>query len=481
MKIEKFCVGLAFLLGVLCPCSFAQVPQIVEGAARAVGESTTQAMAGNIGRALVRQVPLTAEEMALLPVNGSPTHSICYQLVNEPGIAEIDPTQKYGQVTLTKFNLPLSKMLSHNIKWIHYNYGLTLPEELFPNYARLDEQASERWLRNVVNNFEKWAPHETEFLKYLKREVYQTIPWENYFPTEPVDFIFAGETHRDYDVHQSIFQLVKALRKRNPNRRMIFATEYVGDTLEKSTFADRPAPVLLRTKEELDRALKGRKGPTLQILEDVMNLGIDIVGIEPDSALEDAFLKERGLTEMTEAEMENFYMFARSKVIVKERNRKWVEHLEDLHAQYPDALIVVHGGAAHMNRNTLFSVPNLLKEKSFVVQNITMENLVYISPSFYQEICRTESPKSFDKAEAKKVISFKPEFYQLAPDMQELYKKAWGADVIVTFSDILPEHEREMLNSLPKEESEGPRFIGATSIEDLQRQLKELEKKVNKR
>ncbi len=479
MKIGNFCVGLAFLLGVLCPCSFAQVPQIVEGATRAVGETVTNTMAGNISRAMVRQVPLTAEEQALLPANGNPTHMVQYQFTGEPGVVRIYPTQRYGQVTLTEFNLQLSKRLSQNIKWMYINYGRTLPKDLFPNYARLDEQASERWLRNVINNFEKWAPHETEFLKYLKDEVYQTIPWEKYLPTEPVDFIFAGEAHNNYDVHQSIFQLVKALRKQNPNRRMIFATEYVGDTLEKSTFADHPATVLLRTKEELNRALKGRKGPVLQILEDVMDLGIDLVGIEPDSALVDAFLKERGLTEMTEAEMKNFYIFARSKVIVKERNRKWVEHLEDLHAQYPDALIVVHGGAAHMNRNTLFSVPNLLKEKSFVVQNLPIENLHRISPSFYQEICTTESPESFVKAEAKEVISFKPEFYQLAPDMQELYKKAWGADVIVTFSDILPEHEREMLNSLPKEESNigGPRIIGATSIEDLQRQLKELEGK----
>ena len=164
-------------------------------------------------------------------------------------------------------------------------------------------------------------------------------------------------------------QVVEALKKNNPDRKVIFATEYVSDTLEKSTFADTPDLLWVRTADELRNALATKEEMAFNFLEKILKLDIEIVGIEPTQAVTNAFLEERGLTRMTSAEKDHRYRFGGSVAVVNERNLKWVEHLKQLQAQNPDAIIVVHCGATHSSRNVLASVPNLLGEdNTFIIQ-----------------------------------------------------------------------------------------------------------------
>ena len=374
--------------------------------------------------AVVRQHALTPSERAILPVNGIATHRVFRGGRKDLRVSALFDTQ----------NSLVSEIMKVGQNWKLKSYTPTLSRDLFPKYGKLDEQAVYNASNFIMNNLEKWAEHETEFLKHLQVQVYRDIPWENYLPARPGGFIFMGETHYHPGTYRTIFQALKSLRENNPDLKIIFPTEYVPDTLGKSTFSDHPNPLRIRTEEDLKQALFTKEQMAFDFLKKIMDLDVEVVGIEPQSAVTDAFLKERGLSEMTPQEKDNRYNFARSSAIVIERNKKWVEHLQQLHEQNPDKLIFVHCGATHSSRNILSSVPNLLEGDTFVVQIFPWTELLQVSPAFYWEVVFNNMHRELLELGPRQVFSFKSGFNLLPKEKQELFKTAFGADMVIGLS-----------------------------------------------
>ena len=385
--------------------------------------------AKNVSR--VRRITLTPEEKAILPVNGIATHRIRYS----PKEARVYSLFERTSKKIHNLDTQVSELMSQTLTWRLRRYTTFLDHDLFPRYAQLNEQIVRDAQQFSMNNLKRWIPHEIEFLKYLQVETYRSIPWEKYLPSQPVDFIVIGETHNHMGTYRTILQAVKALKEKNPNRKIIFATEYVSDTLMKGSFPEKSEPLFVRNSTELENALVVDKNEmALQFLTEIFDMDVEIVGIEPRSAVINAFLKERGLTEMSKAEKDNHYAFARSEVMIKERNQKWAEYLNQLRAQNPDALIIGHCGSSHSNLNTLYSFPSLLKGNKFVIQFTPQQELSNISPAFYLEVVSMNLPQESFSLGDKQVFSFKPSMYSLPLATQQLFRTAWGADLVISLT-----------------------------------------------
>ena len=428
MKIKNYLLG-ALLVGAVVPSAFAQVPQVVKGA---VTTGVTDGLVENIGRAAVRQVELTAAERALLPVDGTATHKVFY---HDNGTATIETRTPYQQVTVD--NIQLSTLASQNVKWFwSNNFAKELSPKVFPNLAGENVFYMRQAVERAARNFDKWVARETEFLKYLQRDTYQEVPWYKYLPSEPMDFFFIGEGMWDKEVYAHVFKpVIKELQRQQPNRKIILATGYVSSLYERVGDQSTSTARMIRTKEELQRLWGYSISSREDILRDVLDEGIEIAGVEPETWLREQYRKERSEKMGVDTELVGDWTdFMSSEVTIRTRQYMWTELLNELKAANPDALIVVHGPVALFNKNTNYAVPSEVKGKSFTMQVASTPSTLYISPEFYETVVRSSPMKGYDEEMGvKEIFSFKPDFANLSDKSQEMFRSALGGDVVVIF------------------------------------------------
>ena len=433
---EKQRVLIVSLFGFLFTNSFAQVPTVVESTVRTATQATAAAteaamssaastaarsVVAGTARANVPQVPLTAAENVLLPKDGVVTHTLHYK-GNEARVKTM-PIFPRMEIAYTRHVIN---------RGFSTKYYPSFKEAEKASIRRAIEQASIRRKESYEN---------ASFYSALRLDRFESdVAWDNYLPSslDDITYFYVGEIHQNKVVQRELLPLLRTLRRRNPTRKIYLATEYVPDTLLDLPFESRISLSIATNWEDLKSMQPESYQEKSRFLKDVVEDGFPVVGLDPAIRIKDMLKKEmRGVADEEKA-LGLMGQFLASRVGVTERNKKWVEHLRDLHAQDPDALIVVHGGGGHLNWFNPDSIPAILEEetdKTFTVllYDTRLEDIFDepILNELNQETGISEALKA-EKQGVHYVMSLKPADEDAGRTMKDLetFRKGLGADVI---------------------------------------------------
>ena len=435
---EKQRVLIVSLFGFLFTNSFAQVPTVVESTVRTATQATAAAteaamssaastaarsVVAGTARANVPQVPLTDAELALLPQNGTVTHTLRYYPGNR---AKVN-------------TMPFIPRMDMKYTW-NYVIKQGVPTKYFPSF-RAAEMDSIRRAIEQASIRRKESYENASFYSALRLDRFENdVVWDNYLPSslDDITYFYVGEMHQDEVVQRELLPLLRTLRRRNPTRKIYLATEYVPDTLLPLPFRSRISLSIATNWEDLKTMQMEAYQQEFSFLKDIVEDGFPVVGIDPTITIQGMLKKEMRGVKDDEKIVGLMNQFRASRVGVTERNKKWAEHLRDLHAQDPDALIVVHGGGDHLNWFNPNSVPLMLKEetgKTFTVflYDTRLEE-VFNGPilnDLHREAGISEKLNT-EKYGVHYVMSLKPadeDAGRTAEDL-ETFRKGLGADVI---------------------------------------------------
>ena len=233
---------------------------------------------------------------------------------------------------------------------------------------------------------------------------------------------------------------VRAIKRKFPTRNIYFATEYVWDTTIPRTAEDIAPIKILRNKQQLLLHLEEADYHRYSFLQDVIDEGVPVVGIEPTSAMIAEVYQEAGIQLYDELLYQRFENLATSEVGLAKRNKIWEAHVRQIREQDPDALVVVCGGAQHLAYSSSYSLPQLLEDlKGFVIMQVNRSGKESINPILskledrsYQQFVR-EAARSADRTDARYVLTFKSPTDEGArtPENLATFKRVVGADVVV--------------------------------------------------
>lgn len=161
--------------------------------------------------------------------------------------------------------------------------------------------------------------------------------------------LFIGEAHGYSEIHESVAQLMKNLRRQSADREIILFTEFLPENFTWSTHSKTT-----RIPEIFHKYFP--------IWEQALQENIKVVGLELPAAVDD---------ECT------VHCFDRKGVVMKQtvwatlegvrlRNEWWQKTLAQYRAQHPQALFVVYAGADHVMYNRPFTLANNPQERPFV-------------------------------------------------------------------------------------------------------------------
>ena len=418
----------------------AQLPQVAEGATRAVAESAA--------RAMVKQVPLTIAEREVLPVAGKVTHKILYPQDRQSFRASVIPVivPQNGQIvrigTHQVYVPPVAR--GDYLNYFTEDYGHS---GKFPQYAERDALVSVRELENSVQHILNVENNGQLFYRLLQGEVFEdAIPYYRYLPSERIDYLFIGEVHENQRVREEIMNLIRTVRKREPMRKIYFATEYASSTnkpfsalkLVRDGNGEEKNEIIFYSEEPLaishqfeDLNIEGvsYRRENHRLLKQIMALDIPVVGLEPSLTLKHTPGKDERISDIDEDEI--LFLFRVSSSGMEKRNQEWVKTLQRLRAQDPDALIIVHGGLAHIGYDQDFPVSQQLEGNKFVI-NISPVGGLLTSPVFSRiELGFTQKEHFYKKKSNKYVFTLKPAGEEVLPQDREKILHALGADMTV--------------------------------------------------
>ena len=166
-----------------------------------------------------------------------------------------------------------------------------------------------------------------------------------------------------------------------------------------------------------------------RLLKQIMALDIPVVGLEPSLTLKHTPGKNERISDIDEDEI--LFLFRVSSSGMEKRNQEWVKTLQRLRAQDPDALIIVHGGLAHVGYDQDFPVSQQLEGNKFVI-NISPVGGLLTSPVFSRiELGFTQKEHFYKKKSNKYVFTLKPAGEEVLPRDREKILHALGADMTV--------------------------------------------------
>lgn len=315
----------------------------------------------------------------------------------------------------------------------------SLSEKLFPVSGPLDKDLTASAARNYAQQIDVIAALRNEFYASLHSELFQDFfPYERYLPSQKPDIIYLGVAHAPA-VESDMVNWVRAIKRRYPTRNIYFATEYVWDTLVPSS-AQEVAPVkILRNKQQLLLQMDAEEDyQQYHFLQDIIDEGIPVVGIEPTVALLAQVEKEAGLHLHDELLFVRFENLATSEVGMALRNKIWAEHIRQIRAQDDNALVVVCGGAQHVTYSVRNSLPYLLGDlKGVVILQVTRRGKEALNPILsqledrtYQQFMRRDARRV--GPDSRYVLTLKsPQAGQGPSANLDYFRRAIGADVTV--------------------------------------------------
>lgn len=292
------------------------------------------------------------------------------------------------------------------VQW-RMNTG-ALEKEWFPLATPKNDALMVKSLQKMATDLSRFQMRENRIISNLSSAVYTTIPYENYLPDD-VDYLFVGEIHERARVQREVVDFISSLPKKYPNRPIFVATEFIDDQhwLSKEDAEILPDVLIVRTQGELKRML-GTLYNQLPELQELLSAGFPLVGLEPQNLIINRVFDELGITQYDASNREFYSMlhsYATSEEGVRLRNERWAQHLAQLKEKYPDALIVVYGGAFHMAYQLNHAVPNFVQGKKFVTFFMTPGGLGDINPLFKYLWADKKLQKEFHRSYSAKMVT----------------------------------------------------------------------------
>lgn len=409
----------------------------------------TDAAAQNVvkyaGRALVKRVPLTRAEKALLPSPaGLVTHEINYNIGNT-GKADLLPVLSGGQGQIVTAGASQqvfvpAPLLDYTPYLHQLSPNVSLRKADFPALWQRNENMIRRSLEHSLWLLSSVQRQDAAFYSSLRSDVLDgTLPYHKYLPADGVDYIFVGEVHHNPLIQEELIRLLQVLKNRYPTRNVYLATEYAWDAQRRSSLEEEIPLAIARDKKEL-RTLLGNDYVNLFFLHKAIENGIPVVGLEPRFAMANEVIKHTGVDDPARLQM-YIRRLSVSEIGIQMRNKRWAKHIAQIRAQDPNALVVVHGGGHHISLHNLFSVPNMLRGKKFTMMLIDWRGKEITAPLLSKLDDQNFLAEQFAKAkEGKYLIYFKRPNASVGrtPGQLQLFKHAFGADMFIFVDDLSP-------------------------------------------
>ena len=309
-----------------------------------------------------------------------------------------------------------------------------LSENYFPSLSLANDGKIARNLMRFAEDAARFEAQKDFILCNLKSEVYDgDIPYQNLLPaSKDIDYLYVGEVHDKPLVQQEIVSFIQQLPSLYPNRTIYVATEFLPEEpfeIDESQACDinrKPPLHIISTQEQLKNLLD-EEYAVAQDLRAILGAGLALVGLEPQlRMIEKLFRETKHIDEKyVWKKMSAWYdTFSISEEGMAYRNQIWAEHLAQLRAKDPSALIVVYAGAAHVGYQNNFSVPGLIPQnKQFVVFFTPSDYVRNLNPLFNGLQEEPQLQRAFRQKKKKKMVTFWKEETPL--------KKVMGADLSV--------------------------------------------------
>ena len=318
-----------------------------------------------------------------------------------------------------------------------------IKEDSFPQLWQRNQEMMETSLKNSMQRVLAVENNTRLFYSSLRSEVFEgTLPYHQYLPSKAVDYIYVGEVHENPLIQEELVNLLAAVKRLYPSRNVYLATEYVWESLERTLLRDAgELPLAIaHDKKELRAILEDEQYVSYQFLHQAINMGIPVVGLEPRVfTAEYSNIYGSATTPMRKAYERR--SFATSELGMDMRNERWVKHIQQIRAQDPNALVVVHGGAQHTSFHTLNSVANKLGGESFSVMLLDWRAKDITNPVLATMDDQRFLWRQFEQAsDGKYVLSFKEADPSVGrtPKKLDEFKHSLGANMIVFLKDMSP-------------------------------------------
>ena len=163
-------------------------------------------------------------------------------------------------------------------------------------------------------------------------------------------YIFLGEVHFFPKIQQEIERTLLELRKKYPERKIFFLTEFLPNTETRAY------------RNKMNKYKRFSDYASIIRVADVLNM--PVIGLDPIWLFNEKYplmwvSKQNGLVEKEE--------MWHSVEVIRLRNQIWKQKVLALRELYPDALFVFHTGSSHVEYNAPFSLSaEYAPEETFV-------------------------------------------------------------------------------------------------------------------
>lgn len=338
------------------------------------------------------------------------------------------------QIGMLSVRVPVEMQQKYPLVLREATQKARLSAHYFPSTALANDAKIAQNLMRLTEHTARFEQQKNVILSNLQSNVFQgKIPYKNFLPaSKDIDYLYIGEVHDKPRVQQEIISLITQLPAIYPDRNIYVATEFLpeepfSEVSIESCALDRTLPLhIISSQKQLSKLLK-EEYLVSNDLRAILDAGMPLVGLEPQLRIVDKLYQETRhiKQQIVEDAINEWYgRFSVSEEGMAYRNKIWAQHLAQLRAKDPSALIVVYAGAAHVGYQSDFSVPWLIpQQKQFVVFVTPSDYVRYLNPLFDGLQEEPALQEDFRKNANAKMVTF---WKQKTP-----LKKIMGADLSV--------------------------------------------------
>lgn len=358
MKNNKIFFFLIGCLWAFAPGGYAQTPvRVAEGTAKALQtvsqgsnkalDMATKASSEIIQAALADEIQKHNQVMNVPIETDAFMH--LYRRVHETWL---DTYMLQSQHTTTKRLLWPSQQLSKELAVNPYpadsQAGQLPTPELWSRYFLINNNLETRkWVARLAERQKEVTSRLEDFLWELETVTHpaqEDMKWLVHQISADTQYLLLGEIHHHPEIQLHVEDFLRTLRMAYPRRQIFLFTEFIaqdqtwGDTLTNDAYA-----------------------PYIPIWLTANSYHIPIVGLEP------TFVRPNDASSLILQETAFFPPELQLKKTIwgsveglRLRNTHWIAKIQEYRQQYPDALFVIHGGAAHMDYMMPYSVSKAL-------------------------------------------------------------------------------------------------------------------------
>lgn len=220
-------------------------------------------------------------------------------------------------------------------------------EEMLTAYAlaRFNREQISRAAK-VQAHYQAVLAHMQDFAQAKTRITHapdEDVSWLVSQIPQNTSYLLVGEYHLDEGVMGEITSLVYQLRLRQPKRQIIVLSEY----LQQGTLWDSSIPI---------------PKPAQWMFGKFNELGIPVIGLEPAFVKSNRDFNIVGPSFIDSNGQKHIYQnrFWATGEGVRLRNERYLKTIRQIHQKFPDALLVLHAGAGHVEYSQPYSLGDAL-------------------------------------------------------------------------------------------------------------------------